>query len=76
MRRGVFGVWGIWKGEGREEGWVKGGQFISNLGPEWTGSHHSKEGLQVSGRGIEKGARGRKEQGDCAMHIDNLYMCT
>jgi hypothetical protein len=55
-------------------------QFISNLGPEWTGPHHSKEGFQVSERGIEKGARGlargRKEQGDCAMHIDNLYMCT
>jgi hypothetical protein len=33
-------------------------QFISNLGPEWTGSHHSKEGFQVSERGIEKGARG------------------
>jgi hypothetical protein len=33
-------------------------QFISNLGPEWTQSHHSKEGLQVSEKGIEKGARG------------------
>ncbi len=51
-------------------------QFISNLGSEWTGSHHSKEGLQVSKRGIEKGARGRKEQGDCAMHVNNLYVCT
>jgi hypothetical protein len=50
-------------------------QFISNLGPEWTQSHHSKEGLQVSERGIEKRARGRKEQGDCAMHTVNLYMC-
>jgi hypothetical protein len=46
-----------------------GAQFISNLGPEWTRSHHSKEGFQVSERGIEKGARGRKEQGDCAMYI-------
>jgi hypothetical protein len=33
-------------------------QFITNLRPEWTGSHHAKEGSQVSKRGIEKGARG------------------
>jgi hypothetical protein len=33
-------------------------QFISNLGPEWTRSYHTKEGFQVSERGIEKGARG------------------
>jgi hypothetical protein len=31
-RRGVFGVWGSRKGEG----WVKGGQFTSNLGLRWT----------------------------------------
>ncbi len=46
-----------------------GAQFISNLGPEWTKSYHSKEGFQVSEKGLEKGARGRKEQGDCAMYI-------
>ncbi len=40
-----------------------------------TRSYHTKEGFQVSERGIEKGARGRKEQGDCAMYIVNLYMC-
>ncbi len=36
MRRGVIGVLGIWKGEGWGEGWVKGGQFTSNLRPRWT----------------------------------------
>jgi hypothetical protein len=50
-------------------------QFISNLRPEWTRSYHTKEGFQVSERGIEKGARGIKEHGDCAMYIVNLYMC-
>jgi hypothetical protein len=33
-------------------------QFTTNLGPEWTRSYHTKEGFQVSERGIEKGARG------------------
>jgi hypothetical protein len=33
-------------------------QFITNLRPEWTGSHHTKEGSRVNKRGIEKGARG------------------
>jgi hypothetical protein len=32
----VIGVLGIWKGEGCGEGWVKGGQFTSNLRPRWT----------------------------------------
>jgi hypothetical protein len=32
----VFGVWGSWEGEGGGEGWVKGGQFTSNLGLRWT----------------------------------------
>ncbi len=27
-----------------------GGSVISNLGPEWTGSYHTKEGFQVSER--------------------------
>jgi hypothetical protein len=39
-------------------------------------SYHTKEGFQVSERGIDKGARGRKEQGDCAMYIVNLYIKT
>ncbi len=34
----------------------RGGQFMSNLGPRWTGSYHVKEGFQVSKRevGLEK----------------------
>jgi hypothetical protein len=36
VRRGVFGVRGIWKGGKGGEGWVKRGQFTSNLRPRWT----------------------------------------
>ncbi len=36
MRRGVFEVLGIWKGESGERVWVRGGQFTSNLRPRWT----------------------------------------
>jgi hypothetical protein len=36
VRRRVNGVLGIWKGEGWGEGWVKGGQFTSNLRQRWT----------------------------------------
>jgi hypothetical protein len=32
--------WGREKGMGRERGGE--GQFTSNLGPEWTGSHHTQ----------------------------------
>jgi hypothetical protein len=69
---------------GRERG--GGGQFTSNLGPEWTGiAPHTKEGFRVSERtregrlakgkltrGIIKGTR----QGVCAMcsNIVNLYI--
>jgi hypothetical protein len=69
---------------GRERG--GGGQFTSNLGPEWTGvAPHAKEGFQVSKRdsgtgegspgkgGIIKGIR----QGVCVMcsHIlSTLYI--
>jgi hypothetical protein len=55
---------------GKERG--GGGQFTSNLGPEWTGvAPHTKEGFQVSERdlgtgGIIKGTR----QGVCAMCSD------
>ncbi len=42
-------VGGRGKGTGRERG--GGGQFTSNLGPEWTGiAPHAKEGFQVSKR--------------------------
>jgi hypothetical protein len=43
--------WGREKGMGRERGGKGegGGQFTSNLGPEWTGiAPHAKEGFQVS----------------------------
>jgi hypothetical protein len=46
---------------GREGG--GGGQFTSNLGPEWTGiAPHTKEGFQVSKRdsGTGEGASGRR----------------
>jgi hypothetical protein len=47
-------------GEGREKG---GGQFTSNLGPEWTGvTPHAKEVFQVSKRdsGTGEGSSGRR----------------
>jgi hypothetical protein len=72
------------KGKGRmgreREG---GGQFTSNLGPEWTGiAPHTKEGLQVSGLENKGGSPGKGEikkgnyQGVCAMCSDivNLYI--
>ncbi len=46
-------------GGGRQigEGKGRGGQFTSNLGPEWTGvALHAKEGFQVSKR--DSGDRG------------------
>jgi hypothetical protein len=41
-----------WAGNGNGEGKRRGGgQFTSNLGPEWTGiAPHAKEGFQVSKR--------------------------
>jgi hypothetical protein len=45
---------------GRERG--GGGQYTSNLGPEWTGvAPHAKEGFQVSKRdsGTGEGSSGR-----------------
>jgi hypothetical protein len=47
---------------GKERG--GGGQFTSNLGPEWTGiAPHTKEGFQVSERdlGIRDGSPGKGE---------------
>jgi hypothetical protein len=54
-------VGGREKGMGRESG--GGGQFTSNLGPEWTGiAPHAKEGFQVSKRdsGTGEGSSGRR----------------
>jgi hypothetical protein len=36
---------GIWNREGMGRGWEGGGQFTSNRGPRWTGSHHAKGGF-------------------------------
>ncbi len=57
MEGGTVGG-GKWEREGKEEG---GGQFTSNLGPEWTGvAPHAKEGFQVSKRdsGTGEGSSG------------------
>jgi hypothetical protein len=68
------------EGGGKGEG---GGQFTSNLGPEWTGiAPHAKEGFQVSKRDSEQGrdlpgkgglskGSSRGYQGDCAMCLQN-----
>jgi hypothetical protein len=70
--------WGAGRGMGREGG--GGGQFTSNLGPEWTGvAPHAKEVFQVSKRdpgtgeefskqrGNYQGGSSRGYRGDCAM---------
>ncbi len=50
MEWGTVGGWE--KGMGRE----RGGQFTSNLGPEWTGvAPRAKEGFQVSKRDLGTG---------------------
>jgi hypothetical protein len=49
-------------GKGNGEGKGRGGQFTSNLGPEWTGvAPHAKEGFQVSKRdsGTGEGSPGK-----------------
>jgi hypothetical protein len=41
-----------------------GGQYTSNLGPEWTGiAPHAKEGLQVSKRGSGTGEGLSRQRG-------------
>ncbi len=58
--------WGTVGGRGREwggKGEGGGGQFASNLGPEWTGiAPRAKEGFQVSKRdsGTGEGSSGRR----------------
>ncbi len=57
---GMRNCWGQENGMGRERG--GGGQFTSNLGPEWTGvAPHTKEGFQVSERdlGTKEGLAGK-----------------
>jgi hypothetical protein len=56
--------WGAGKdnGEGRRRG---GGQYTSNLGPEWTGNApRAKEGLQVSKRGSGTGEGLSRQRGN------------
>jgi hypothetical protein len=36
---------GMGRGRVGGRGWGGGGQFESNLGPRWTGSHHAKGGF-------------------------------
>ncbi len=42
-----------WGGNGR--GWGGRGQFTSNLGTRWTGSHHTRGGIPSKKEGIGKG---------------------
>jgi hypothetical protein len=64
--------------EGMGRGWGWGDQFMSNLGPRWTGSYHIKEGFQVSKgkwkRGKGESEKGSKKQGDCAIIMLSIYM--
>ncbi len=60
---------------GRE--WGGGGQFTSNLGPGWTGSHHTRGGIPSKkegfkrkrelARGIGKGKLARGITRNCAI---------
>ncbi len=58
---------GNWNGEGMGRGQKGGDQFMSNLGPRWTGSYLAKEGFQVSKRewkgSKEESAGGKKNKG-------------
>ncbi len=66
--------WGAGKGNG--EG---GGQFTSNLGPEWTGiTPHAKEGFQVRGtweQGRDSPGRGGITKGDRQGVIKGTVPC-
>jgi hypothetical protein len=62
----IFEMWNRWgkgkgDGEAREKG---GGQYTSNLGPEWTGiAQRAKEGFQVSKRGSGTGEGLSRQRG-------------
>ncbi len=50
--------------ENGEERGKGGGQFTSNLGPEWTGiAPHAKEGFQVSKRDSGTGEGSSRQRG-------------
>jgi hypothetical protein len=60
LKWGTVGERGM--GMGRKKG--GGGQYTSNLGPQWTGiAPHAKEGFQVSkrGSGTVEGISGQRE---------------
>jgi hypothetical protein len=57
-----------------------GGQYTSNLGPEWTGiTPHAKEGLQVSKRDPGTGEGFSRQRGiikgDCQGVIKGIVPC-
>jgi hypothetical protein len=80
VRRWVIGVPGIWRGEGLGKGWVRGGQFTSNLRPRWTsqlgGFQVSRRGLKGEQRG-DKGepARGDKSKGNAPCIVVHCNLC-
>ncbi len=45
------------------EDWGGGGQFTSNLGPRWMGSHHSKRGIPSKLKGNQRGIKGEPARG-------------
>jgi hypothetical protein len=54
--------WGQGKGDGENK--RGGGQYASNLGPEWMGiAPQTKEGFQVSKRGSGRGEGISKQKG-------------
>ncbi len=52
-----------------------GAQFISNLGPEWTESCHSKEGFQLS-KGNRKGSKGNQQREEKSKGIAPCILLT
>jgi hypothetical protein len=59
-------------------GWGREGQFMSNLGPRWTGSHHTKGGIPSKYEGVGKG---NQQGGAPSLDVANLciyisYQCT
>jgi hypothetical protein len=85
VRRGQLGFWEFGGGRVWVKGWVRGGQFTSNLRPRWTvlsqlgGFQVSRKGSKGEQRG-DKGepARGGKSKGNapCIVVHCNLCSCT
>jgi hypothetical protein len=62
VRRGAFGVLGIWRGEGSEKGRERGSQFTSNLRLRWTDPVTARR-VPSKWKGIGKGSKGATERG-------------